>query len=54
MTFEELNLMPEIQRAVEAMGFPVRLSEGDAENIKITRPMDLVTAEAILARREKA
>ena len=40
--------------AVEAMGIPVRLSEGDGENIKITRPMDLVTAQAILQRRAGA
>ena len=40
--------------AVEAMGIPVRLSEGDGENIKITRPMDLVTAQAILDRRTRA
>lgn len=40
--------------AVEAMGVPVRLSQGDGENLKITRPMDLVTAEAILKRRGQA
>jgi len=37
--------------AVEAMGLPVRLSEGSAENIKITRPLDLQTAAAILRSR---
>lgn len=37
--------------AVEAMGIPVRLTEGSAENIKITRPLDIVVAEAILKSR---
>lgn len=34
--------------ALEAMGIQIHLSRGDAENIKITRPVDLQTAEAIL------
>lgn len=33
---------------VEAMGTPVYLVEGEYENIKITRPTDLLLAEAIL------
>lgn len=33
---------------VEAMGTPVFLVEGEYENIKITRPADLLLAEAIL------
>jgi len=37
--------------AVEAMGIPVRLSEGSQENIKITRPLDIQTAAAILKSR---
>ena len=37
--------------AVEAMGVPTHLSEGDPENIKITRPVDLTLAAAILKRR---
>ena len=37
--------------AVEAMGVPVRLTEGSPENIKITRPVDIVLAEAILKSR---
>ncbi len=37
--------------AVEAMGVPVRLSAGSPENIKITRPLDIPTAEAILRSR---
>lgn len=37
--------------AVEAMGFPVRLSRGSGENIKITRPVDLQVAAAILRSR---
>lgn len=38
--------------AVEALGMSVYLSEGSEENIKITTPVDLILAEAILRRRE--
>lgn len=38
--------------AVERLGKTVYLVEGDEENLKITTPMDLVVAEAILAERE--
>ena len=38
--------------ALEAMGIQIHLSRGDAENIKITRPVDLQTAEAILKSHE--
>ena len=38
--------------AVEALGMRVFLTEGSEENIKITTPMDLITANAILERRE--
>lgn len=38
--------------AVEAMGVKVHLSQGSRENIKITHPLDLKTAEAILESRE--
>ena len=37
--------------AVEAIGMRVYLSEGSEENIKITTPLDLALAEAILHRR---
>ena len=37
--------------AVERLGKEVRLTEGSEENIKITTPVDLVIAEAILQRR---
>jgi 2-C-methyl-D-erythritol 4-phosphate cytidylyltransferase len=37
--------------AVEALGVPVYLTEGSAENIKITTPLDMVLARAILAER---
>lgn len=37
--------------AAEAFGVPVRLTEGDEENIKITTPLDIAVAEAILHRR---
>ena len=40
--------------AVEAIGMSVYLSEGSEENIKITTPMDLVLAEAILQRRQQS
>lgn len=36
---------------LEWMGYPVRVVEGSGENIKITRPEDLVIGEAILASR---
>ena len=39
--------------AVEAMGIPVRLSAGSQENIKITRPLDIQSAAAILRSRGK-
>jgi 2-C-methyl-D-erythritol 4-phosphate cytidylyltransferase len=38
---------------VEALGHPVRLVEGSADNLKITTPGDLPLAEAILVRREE-
>ena len=37
--------------AVERFGKEVRLTEGDPENIKVTTPLDLIVAEAILQRR---
>lgn len=36
---------------VEANGKPVYLVDGEFENIKITRPLDLAIAEYILAKR---
>lgn len=36
---------------VEAFGTPVHLTEGEYENIKITRPIDMIVAEAILEGR---
>jgi 2-C-methyl-D-erythritol 4-phosphate cytidylyltransferase len=36
---------------LEWMGHPVRVVEGSGENIKVTRPEDLVIAEAILVSR---
>ena len=38
--------------AVEQLGKAVYLVEGDEENLKITTPMDLILAEAILQARE--
>ena len=37
--------------AVERMGFPVRLTQGSEENLKITTPADLLWGEAIIAER---
>ena len=39
-------------RSVEALGKTVYLVDGEAENLKITTPLDLVLAEAILAHRK--
>ena len=36
---------------VEASGTPVYLVDGEFENIKITRPLDLAIASYILAKR---
>lgn len=36
--------------AVEAIGMHVFLSEGSEENLKLTRPIDLITAEGILKK----
>ena len=38
---------------VERLGKAVYLTDGDEENIKITTPLDLTIAEAILRRREE-
>ena len=38
--------------AVEALGVPTYLCTGSSENIKITAPMDVAVAEAILKQRE--
>ncbi len=38
---------------LERVGLPVRLCEGDRENIKLTTPFDLRLAEAILAARDE-
>lgn len=39
--------------AAELLGFPVYLSEGSEENIKITTPLDIKLAEAILSERKR-
>jgi 2-C-methyl-D-erythritol 4-phosphate cytidylyltransferase len=38
---------------VEWLGYSVTVVEGSGENIKVTRPEDLVIGEAILASRSK-
>lgn len=40
--------VPDDATAVEALGFPVYLSRGSHENIKITTPLDMRLAQAIL------
>ena len=40
--------------AVEALGMPVQLTDGDEENIKITTPLDLELAALIIRRRQNA
>lgn len=40
--------------AVEALGFPVQLTDGDEENLKLTTPLDFELAALILKRRENA
>lgn len=37
---------------IEQLGYPVKIVEGDEENIKITTPDDLILAKAILKGRE--
>ena len=39
--------------AAERLGMQVHLTEGSEENLKITTPMDLVVAQAVLKRREQ-
>ena len=39
--------------AVEAMGMPVQLTDGSEENLKITTPIDLAFAEAVLKGRQR-
>lgn len=40
--------------AVEATGYPVRLTAGSPENIKLTAPVDFALAEAIIKWRERS
>lgn len=40
--------------AVEALGMPVQLTDGDEENIKLTTPLDLELAALIIRRRQEA
>jgi 2-C-methyl-D-erythritol 4-phosphate cytidylyltransferase len=39
--------------AMEALGVPVYLTQGDEENLKLTTPLDLLLAEEILKRRKQ-
>ena len=40
--------------AVEALGIEITITDGSEENIKITTPVDLLLAEAILKKRKEA
>lgn len=40
--------------AVEALGLPVQLTDGDEENLKLTTPLDFELAALILKRRARA
>ena len=48
---EEGAVLTDDCSAVERLGFPVCLTEGSEENLKITTPRDLIWGEAILAER---
>jgi len=45
------NTLTDDNQLIEAIGYPVKLVDCGAENLKITRPEDLPRAEAILAAR---
>lgn len=47
-----LNVSDDAQ-AAELLGFPVYITQGSEENIKITTPQDLMLAECILAARRE-
>ena len=49
--WEEGAVLTDDCSAVERIGFPVCLTQGSEENIKITTPRDLTWGEAILAER---
>lgn len=50
----ESDSYTDVASVIESTGFGgIHLSEGEAENIKITQPVDLLLAEAILNRRAK-
>ena len=46
--FEDGNYSTDESALVEAIGHPVRIVEGDFENMKITVPADFKLAEALL------
>ena len=48
MRYSELQCSEAIHRAVERMGFSVKIVEGDERNIKVTTPTDLKIAEMLL------
>jgi len=52
--FRENRTVTDDAQAVEALGVPIRLTEGAYENIKLTTPPDLLLAEAILRKRGEA
>jgi len=49
---KDKKLVTDDASLAEAYGFKVRLVDGSSENIKITQPVDLLFAEAILNHRQ--
>ena len=49
MAAEGIRITDDAMVVETLMGLPVKLVEGDYENIKITTPEDLLTAEAFLS-----
>ena len=45
------DMLTDDNQLIEAIGYPVKLVDTGADNLKITRPEDLPRAEAILAQR---
>ncbi|GAB3513855.1 IspD/TarI family cytidylyltransferase [Emticicia fontis] len=49
---DEQNFFTDCASVLEFAGFPINLTEGSYENIKITTPEDLIVAEALLRSRQ--
>lgn len=46
------NTFTDDASVVESLGYKIAMVEGNSENIKVTRPLDLVIAEALLTKKE--